>query len=332
MACQYIDGFDHYSTATDGGWSGGTITATNPRTGGQCLQVSTATTKTLPTAHATWIVGAAIRPNNTSFSSNQVVLEVRDGGTAQFGAYSNSDGTLQMKRGGSVGTSVGSASASALVGNVYQYVELKVTISDAAGSYELRVNGVTWLSGSSVDTKQTANATANGMGISNIVGSGGANYDDMYAFDGSGSANIDFAGDVKVTTLLPSGAGTTTGWTPSAGSNYQCVDETTANGDTDYVSTSTATTKDTYAFGDLSGTPNVKAVAVALHARKDDAGTRTAVTVVRHSSTDYDGGTTQSFTSSYLQYRENYDTNPGTASAWTYTDVNNAEFGVKLTA
>jgi hypothetical protein len=58
------------------------------------------------------------------------------------------------------------------------YVEWKVTIHDTAGSSALRVDGDSKLSVSSVDTKNTANATANGVRLGQAV-AGNCDYDDL---------------------------------------------------------------------------------------------------------------------------------------------------------
>jgi len=321
MGLRYCDGFDHYDTPTEAGWTGGAITTSNPRTGSRGFLPWGPFYLTLD-AQATWIVGFAYRP---VVSGDYDVVGFYDAGTVQLTLYYNTDRTLSVKRGSTVlGTSV-----VALTLNAYQYVEFKATIHNSTGAYEVRLNSVNILSGSGADTQNTGNATANQL----MANSPFNNYtfDDMYLCDGTGSSNNDFLGDVKVTTLYPSGAGNSTQWTPSAGSNYQCVDESQANGDTDYVSSATATQRDTYAYGDLTGSPTVHAVCLAMHARKDDAGARQIKPVVRHSSTDYDG-TAISLATSYANHRQYYDVNPGTSVAWTASDVNGAEFGVKLEA
>jgi len=332
MAIEYMDGFDHYSTPADVGWvgAGATITTSNPRNGSRCLNIAASNTGVLTlTAQATRIVGAGIRPTTGLPGSVQVIWDFLDAGTEQIGCYILADGTITVRRGGGGGTTLSTSSLTLAAGQYY-FVEFKATISDASGSYEVRVNGVTYTSGSSVDTKNTSNATANQVRIG-PVGSGGANYDDMYICNSS-SPNNDFLGDLKVTTLYADGAGNSSQWTPSAGSNYQNVDEAQVDGDTTYNSDSTAGHIDLYTFGALSGSPAVKGVALAMTARKDDAGTRTIAAMVRISSTNYQGATTHSLLDGYSQFRENYDVSPATSSAWTASEIAGAEFGAKLVA
>ena len=64
-------------------------------------------------------------------------------------------GELRVTRNG---TSLAVTSGLGMLTDVFYHVGFKVTVSDAAGVYEVRVNGLSVLSGSSVDTKNTANA------------------------------------------------------------------------------------------------------------------------------------------------------------------------------
>jgi hypothetical protein len=127
---------------------------------------------------------------------------------------------------------------------------------------------------------------------------------------------------------MPNGAGAHSAWTPNGATpNYACVDETTADGDTTYVSDSTPGDIDTYAFADVDASATVYGVQTNLYARKDDAGTRQIAPVVRQSGTDY-VGTTVTLGSSYSFYSQIYNQDP-TAADWTAAHVNADEFGVK---
>jgi hypothetical protein len=155
-------------------------------------------------------------------------------------------------------------------------------------------------------------------------------FDDFYICDTSGSFNNDFLGDARIKAVFPDGAGNYTEWTPSAGSNYQAVDENPPDDDTTYVSSSTPNQRDTYTFG-ASGLPSstVKAVVVNMQARKDDGGTREIAGMARSSSTD-GVAATQTLASSYANYQGIFETDPNTSAAWGLSAVDGAEFGHKL--
>jgi hypothetical protein len=216
--------------------------------------------------------------------------------------------------------------------DVWYYLEVKVTIGDAPdGVASLRINGVAELTQTGLDTRNAGNATAN------IVKMGGwaaatTYLDDLYICDGTGAANNDYLGDIKVECLLPSADGATVDWTASAGADYTTVDEALQNSDTDYISSSTANQVDTFAMGNLATTAGtIKGVQYLLMARKDDAGSRSVAPVARPVSTDRVGATV-SVADTYAYVREIAELNPEDTAAWEIADINGMEYGVKLIA
>jgi len=179
------------------------------------------------------------------------------------------------------GTLLGVTSGLGLLANTYYHIGFMTTVHDTAGTYEVRVNGVTKLTGGPADTKFTASAWIDQVQFLGLI-AGNTDYDDLViSTDG-------FCGDCRVVALLPDAAGNYSEWTPSAGAGWQCVDEPSMNSDTDYVSSSTAGQRNSYSFGAVpSGA--VKAVQHVTALRKDDAGSRTTKHFVRIAGTDYDG-------------------------------------------
>lgn len=256
-----------------------------------------------------------------------------DAGSLQCDLRLLPDGTFRVTRNG---TTLGTTSFSISSG-AYCHIQFKVKIDPSTGTIDLKINNDSKLSLTGQNTRATANSTANQIVLGNVTGvfAGGgsftADYDDLVSVNGTGGLTS-FTGDVRVQASLPSGAGTTTQLTPSAGSNFQCVDETPPNDDTDYVSSSTPGQYDTYAMGNVtpaSGT--VLGVGVRMRARKDDAGTRTLAAAIRTNSNDYFGAN-QNISTSYLYYGEMWETNPNTAAAFTISEVNAIEAGAKVIA
>lgn len=334
MVCRLIEGFESSTVFADylGKWSAtagnGAIGPANGRFGNGHRITSTGSWIRNFDNQATWIVGFAAKLDNLPGSA-QAAVHFTDGGTTHCGlGVADTTGLLFAWR-GTTGTVLGTASAAVPVGS-WCYIECKVTIGDSPnGAFAIRLNGVTVLNLTGQDTRNAGNASANGVRIS-LSNTGISYVDDIYICDAIGTTNNDFLGDCKVEQVLPTGAGASTLWTPSAGSNYQCVDDVPPNGDTDYVSSATAGQTDTYAFGDLgvaSGT--VKAVQATVNARKDDAGSRSLAVVARPGSTDRVGAT-QAVGDSYAGYTEIWNTNPDTAAAWSVPEVNASSFGVRL--
>ena len=283
---------------------------------------------------ATWVVGFALRVSALPAATPIAFLAFLDTAITHCGLAVDSTGLVFAWR-ATTATVLGTSSAG-ISTNTWAYVEARVTISDTVGVFAVRINGTTVLNLSSADTRNAGNASANVVRLGLTASpSPASNYDldDLYILDATGSVNNDFLGDCKVEQILPSGAGATTAWTPSAGSNFQCVDDVPPNGDTDYVSSATAAQTDTYAYGDLSVATSgtVKAVQATVQARKDDAGSRSLALVARPGSTDRLGGT-QAVADTYAMYPQLWDSNPDTAAAWTVAETNASQFGVRLIA
>lgn len=328
----FFDGFDHYATGDmDAKWttvSGVSIAAAAGRRSSAAAEFSTSSPLTkvtlAPSTATQFVMGAAFK--FTAYGVTQRFMAVRESdNTQQLGVGINADGTLYVARGS---TGISSSTALALSLGVWYFIELKGTIHDSTGSYELRVNNVTLLSGSGVDTRNGGT----GNWTQAILGGGSSSgtdfyVDDFYVNDLGGSFNNDFLGDVRVDTKYVTAEGNSSAWTPSTGTNNAAlIDETSPNGDTDYVSASAASTKDTYTHGAAAVAADVLAVQLNMYCTKTDAGGATLRAITRHGTTDYNG-TTQAPGVGYSYLREVLNTNPGTGAFFTQSGFDNAEFG-----
>lgn len=258
-------------------------------------------------------------------------IEVRESSTTHFRISYNGDGTFTITRNGSALTG-GVSSASVITNGVYFTLELWGLVSDTVGDFELRINGVTVATGNgSSDTKNGGTGVCTNTQYAGTTGaSTHLDVDDIWW---SGTAT-DFQGDVRAIGQLCNADGASTAWTASAGSDYQCVDDATPDGDTTYISSATPGDRFTGAWPALpvaSGAA-VSGVMVRNIARKDDAGTRTIASVIRRGGTNYDGTTTANLSTSYQAYEQFYVQDPSTAAAWTVANVDAGEYGVKCVA
>lgn len=339
----FIDGFDAYTNtaaAIAGNWNSSnatpTFTATNARNG-RCLVCTISgglqrLHKTMASNIQNAVVGCGVRVTTVDASGGQSIFSFYDGSTQQCTLRINSNKTLSLCRGQNTAVTNGTSSLS-LSTNQWYFIECKIQIADsiAASSCVVKVNGVDWITvATSQDMKAGSNAYFNEfrIGLDTNVTGDEVMFDDLYIIDTSGSVNNNFLGDCKVTTLLPSGAGNSTQWTPSTGSNYQCVDESLFNSDTDYVSSGTATHLDLYAMGDISG-GTILGIKINAVTRKDDAGSRTVAAAVRTNSNNY-FSSALSVTDGYTFLSNIWESNPNTSSAWTSSEINAMEAGLRL--
>jgi hypothetical protein len=274
-------------------------------------------------AQQTYVAAFAFKFATLPASTAQLLI-FQDTATVHVDLRLTTAGQLQITRNGTVlGTSVVTLSTAA-----WYHIQVKVTIDDSTGTYEVRLDGTNVLSGTGADTRNGGAATANRIKFQGVAGSS-FEFDDVVILDTTGAANNDFPGEVKITLSMPTGAGNYSQWTPSTGSNWQNVDENPINSDTDFNSSSTAGQIDTFARAAVTVTGAILGVKANLTHRKDDAGTREIAALCRSGGADT-AGATKTCNSSYRIDSEYYEQDPSTAAAWTESGFNAAEFGVKV--
>ena len=133
--------------------------------------------------------------------------------------------------------------------------------------------------------------------------------------------------------LQPSGVGSTTSLVSAGcGSNWQCVDETTADDDVTYVGSSgTGWLTDTYAAGSpVDTTCTINSVTVWIRARRFVKAANAKV-VLHTGGVDYEG-TEVSLSDVYTDVNSQWSVNPATGSSWTWPEIEAMQIGVSLQA
>lgn len=276
--------------------------------------------------YATLIVGCAFY--RSGLFGNDAMITLLDGSSTQLVLLQRTDGGAELRRGGTSGTILGTIAAGTFQPSAWYYLEIKTTIHSSTGSYEIRINGASTLSGTSQNTQNSGNAYVTRIGF----GAGGFKIDDLYINDTSGSLNNDFSGDIRIYALVPNTDGTYTDLTATgAAQRWQCVDDgVSANDDSDYVSSSTAGHKGTFGLTDLPVSGTVSGVRVYGRMRKDEGGTREARLILK-SGGAIQNEATQAQSLSYVnQQGAIRETDPNTGAAWTVSAVNALEAGVEI--
>jgi hypothetical protein len=209
MADIFWDGFDKYGPVNQvtgamtpglfGEWTSGSATIVAGRfAGSYAVQVSgnSSLLRTLPNNYGRLIGGIAIQPNLANYSG----VNLYDGTNRQCSIGFNSSGKLILTNGDLSGTVLATASGS-ITSNSWHYLEWDITLG-ASGAYTVWLDGVQQFTGTG-NTKTTSNSYANGIGLETWTGGVVTNFDDMYLFDNTGSANNAVRGDSRVETLFP---------------------------------------------------------------------------------------------------------------------------------
>jgi hypothetical protein len=261
-------------------------------------------------------VGAGFWANSTGAN----LIRLREGGNDQLFVVVESDRSISVRRGSSTGSIIGQTAAGLFVTSAWNYIELLTQMADSA-ALELWFNDDQKLNLTGVDTTNTSNQYASEIRL------GGSFVDDVYI----GDTNADRLGDVRVELRNVNAAGTYTEWTPSTGSNYQNVDESPGHdSDSTYNKSATVGQRDTYNMTSLAATSGlIKVVEPIAVMRKDDATLRQAALLLKAGST-LDVGSTETLGLTYAAYRKRYVINPDTGVAFTISEVNALEAGVKV--
>jgi hypothetical protein len=217
--------------------------------------------------------------------------------------------------------------------NVWHHLELKVTMSATTGSVELRIDGapVGMFSGNTKNGGTNSTIDTVKLGGSGNNTSITITRDDLYVLDDTGAAPYNnFLGDVRVYSLSPTGAGSSTQWTPDAGSNYAEVNEIPYSA-ANYVQSNTSGQRDTYALADLpaGGVTTIYGVQNNIIAKRTDAGA-IAVKPVLKSGATIAYGTSVSLPTSDMILTDVRAIDPATSAPWTISGVNALEAGMEV--
>jgi hypothetical protein len=281
----------------------------------------------LPVTNATVTVGFAHKSNDPLHGDNSPFLYLEgDAGATTHIQLRHQDTKWKLYRGSNV---IAESDPGYVLTSTWRYIELRAYMHDSSGE------GQVWVDGDLVidftgDTKEggtnayfdtlrfahSAGATANDSGDDDI--------DDLYIT----TSTTGRLGDSVVLSSGPDGDGNYSEFDPQgAGSNYVEVDEVTYDDDTTYVSSASSGVIDSYTFTDIP-TTDLDVQAVMLDGRARYAGASgSAKLLARVGGSDY-FGSDHTLASGYATWVEVWEDNPDTASPWTPSEVNGAEFGV----
>ena len=340
MSIIFFDGFDYYGSNSFGPggrhWDQGSFASTSVgRFGGQCVTFGVSScVKTFSVSTSQLIVGFAMLVDD--LDDGQAFLVFYDHNTPQCSMWLSSGGSIIVRTGLGNGISDITLGDTGFVPplTLWFYIEIKVTIGNP-GACEVRIDSTTVATFTGIQTQQSGSPTTNKISFQNLDGSvdtGEWYCDDLYVINTQDATNnVDYLGEVRVQTKLPDAEGYEDDFLPSSGSNWQNVDATT----TSYVETGnynysgTVNAVDSYSIANFTISGTIFAVQSNLSFRKDDVGNRVITPTMRTASTNYTGASFPCY-SSYTYAGAMWEINPNTGLPWILTDLNAAEFGIKV--
>jgi len=277
----------------------------------------------------TWVVGVAVKFETYFPDANAVIVLGHTSASTSCWNFA-----LKLLDTGKVGaygagnTLLATTDVPVFHLNQWHYFEAKVVCHDTAGSYEVRVDGLTVLSGSGVDTRAGADTRFVRFRCDEYY----QYLDDIYICDTDGTTNNDFLGQVLVEAIFPSGDGDSSDWTPASGSdNYAMVADNPTNDDT-YVENGTEGETDLYQYTDLAMITDEDILGVVLKTEPRMTafpGDLDLYQTVKSGTTASDGEATNIASDSYASIQRVLESDPNTAAPWTASGVNSVQFGVK---
>jgi hypothetical protein len=220
-----------------------------------------------------------------------------------------------------------SEAAGRLALNTWHFIQFAVTMHSTSGTVEV------WIDGVKVDALTFSGNTSTWGNYVSHWGAGTTfvRVDNVVFYSEAGDAPNARTPATRVFTDLPTGAGAAAEFTPSAGTNWECVDEQPNDGDTTYVSAAAAPASDLYSYpsGTIPSATIVYGVGAELVARKDDLGGGEINPLLRSNGATYESTPAIPLTTSYVRHKRFWATDPATGLPWTVARANAAQVGVK---
>lgn len=255
-----------------------------------------------------------------SVNANTIMLQIRPSGTIAIRSTSATAGD-------SLGTIIGETTVPVITANAFTHLEWKVVRSDTVGTVELRVNGVTRLELTGVNTREEAVLNFLTMKDNSFASAqpGSGYIKDLVIWDDQGTENNDFMGSVKVGRLKPTADVTLGGWVPSTGTTGFDLLAKDAVDDATYLSADDSPPSPMqFNFESLpADVVSVRGIIAVARMRKVDGGDATVQTSLSPDGVDWDDGADRPITTAFTYWYDVSEVSPDTTDPWTPIEVNN---------
>lgn len=326
MALIFMDGFETGDQGIKWSYATGSSSANTRFSSGKSLLLTQTTERKYVPSLSQIYAGYAF--STPGFSYNGVGCSIYgDNGNTEHLTVTMFANTLQLRLGG-YGSTVIASYNSVFYTNTWYYLEIMATIASSGGLCQVRLNGLTVINFTGTTKNGGTGTTIDAFELGSWSAGGGQCYfDDLYICDNTGATNNTFLGDVRIQTLLPTAAGSSTQLAPTGSANNYANANDVPDSTATYNSSSTVGNRDTYAMGDLlASTGTILGVQESLHAFKTDAGSASMKAALLSGATlAYD--TPQNLGDTVAWSGAVREVDPNTSTAWTTVGVNAVELG-----
>jgi hypothetical protein len=154
-----------------------------------------------------------------------------------------------------------------------------------------------------------------------------AYFDDLAINDTAGAVNNSWIGQGGILGLKPVANGYYAQLTPSAGSNFECVNHVPPD-DVHHVASATVDKKDSYEMQDMPAiSTTINAIRWEARVRATESSASKVARLLRIGGSDYQGSDIPIDVSTEV-VSEVLETNPATSTIWTVSTLNSTEAGV----
>lgn len=318
----FFDGFESYASTAEMLKQGytqanGSLSSSGRRSGKAFSGITNSGQGLMPViSPSTHIVcGAAF------YVSTALTFALTNSGTGHAVLTVTPQGQLSL----AVGGVTVAASSSTFPINTWMFIELGLSVANAGGTYEVRVNGssVGWIPAGSGDTQNGAATTVNRIQITSNQGVGTFYLvDDLYITYGN---ELIWLGDSRVDRLLLTANTATQGWTPSTGNAWERL-----NAGDGYVESATDEATSLFEVADLNYSPlGIYGVKTAGLIKKSDAGYREACLLSKSGATTVESAAVALSTDT-LGFTQILKTDPATGAAWGLPAVQAFQPGLRV--
>jgi len=314
-----------FTAGTIAGTDTGNPTDANFQTNSLRLQAGQTLTHNLASSQTELWIHCRYAFETDTAVGDDAIITIEDSGTGDvFAQLDSLDSDLRMQYFSGAGFTTISTSGG-LSNDTNYTIDIHILLHDTTGLIEWFLDGV--LQGTFVgDTIQTATATTIDQVIwRTYVHSGGStqevNYTEFLI------TNSEATTGWRVATLRPTADGNDTSWT----GDFNDIDDVGTNDDANFITTDTTTNVENFVMGDLSATAqnfDIMAVIVNHRTRRGATGIQQVEAHVRVNGTNYFGTTIDPGTA-FVPLQEIWNNSPDTASAWTASEVNAIQAGVR---